>query len=109
MNNYYALLNKLTAKPGKRDEVMKILLEASKPFDDNPACMLYLVYKDVKDPNVIWVEDLWTNKDNHTATMTTPEVRSFVSQAIPLLEGMPEQIEIEPVGGKGVEPLQSLQ
>jgi quinol monooxygenase YgiN len=109
MNNYYALLNKLTAKPGKRDDVMKILLEAGKPFDGNPACLLYLVYKDVKDPNVIWVEDLWTNKDDHTAAMATPEVRPLVAQAIPLLEGMPEQIEIEPVGGKGVEPLQPLQ
>jgi len=102
MNNYYALINKLTAKPGKRDEVIKILLEAGKPFDDNPACMLYLVYKDVTDPNVIWVEDLWTKKDDHTAAMEKPEVRPFVAQAIPLLEGMPEQIEVDPVGGKGV-------
>ena len=109
MNNYYALLNKLTAKPGKRDEVMKILLEAGKPFNDNPACLLYLVYKDVNDPNVIWVEDLWTNKDNHTAALARPEVRPLVAQAIPLLEGMPEQREIEPVGGKGLEPLQPLQ
>jgi hypothetical protein len=36
-------------------------------------------------------------------------VRPLVAQAIPLLEGMPEQREIELVGGKGVEPLQSLQ
>jgi quinol monooxygenase YgiN len=102
MNNYYALINKLTSKPGKRDEVMKILLEAGKPFDNNPACLLYLVYKDVKDPTVIWVKDLWTNKDSHTAAMAQPEVRPFVAQAIPLLDGMPEQIEIELVGGKGV-------
>jgi quinol monooxygenase YgiN len=102
MNNYYALINKLIAKPGKRDEVIKILLEAGKPFDNNPACMLYLVYKDVKDPHVIWVEDLWTNKDSHTEAMAQPEVRPFVAQAIPLLDGMPEQIEIKPVGGKGV-------
>lgn len=102
MNNYYALINKLTAKPGKRDEVMKILLEAGKPFDDNSACLLYLVYKDVTDPNVIWVEDVWTDKDNHTTAMAKPEVRPFVAQAIPLLEGMPEQREIELVGGKGL-------
>ena len=102
MNSQYALINKLITKPGKRDEVIKILLEAGKPFDDNPACILYLVYKDAKDTNVIWVEDLWTNKDDHTTAMARPEVRPFVAQAIPLLEGMPEQIEVEPAGGKGL-------
>jgi hypothetical protein len=32
MNNSYALINRLTTKPGKRDEVIKVLLEAGKPF-----------------------------------------------------------------------------
>jgi quinol monooxygenase YgiN len=102
MNNYYALINKLTTKPGKRDEVIKVMLEAGKPFQDNPACILYLVYEDVKDPNIIWVEDLWTSKEEHTAALAQPEIRPFVAQAIPLLEGMPEQIEVAPVGGKGL-------
>ncbi len=92
MKNYYALINRLTTKPGKRDDVLKILLEAGKPFQENAACILYLVYEDVQDPNVIWVEDL----------LARPEVRPFVAQALPLLEGMPEQREIAPVGGKGL-------
>jgi quinol monooxygenase YgiN len=102
MNNYYALINRLTTKPGKRDEVIKVLLEAGKPFQENVACILYLVYEDVKDPNVIWVEDLWTSKEEHTTALAKPEVRPFVAQAIPLLEGLPEQIEVAPVGGKGL-------
>ena len=102
MNNYYALINRLTAKPGKRDEVIKVLLEAGKPFQVNSACILYLVYEDVKNPNVIWVEDLWTSKEEHTTALASPEVRPFVAQAIPLLEGIPEQLEVAPVGGKGL-------
>ena len=78
------------------------MLEAGKPFDDNPACILYLVSKDTKDPNVIWVEDLWTNKEEHTTAMASLEMRSFITQTIPLLDGMPEQIEVELVGGKGL-------
>jgi quinol monooxygenase YgiN len=102
MNNYYALINRLTTKPGQRDEVIKVLLEAGKPFQDTAACILYLVYEDVQDPNVIWVEDLWTSKEEHTAALAKPEVRPFVAQALPLLEGMPEQREVAPVGGKGL-------
>ncbi len=100
MNSHYALINKLIAKPGKREEVIEILLAAGRPFQDNPACILYLVCKDARDPNIIWVEDLWTSKDEHTAALAKPEVRPFVAQAIPLLEGMPEQTEVEPIGGK---------
>ena len=102
MKNYYALINRLTTKPGKRDEVLKLLLEAGKPFQENVACVLSLVYKDLQDPNVIWVEDLWTSKEEHTAALARPEVRPFVAQALPLLEGMPEQREVALVGGKGL-------
>jgi quinol monooxygenase YgiN len=102
MNTRYALINKMTVKPGKRDEVINIMLEAGKPFDDNPACVLYLVYRDASDPQVIWVEDVWTNKDDHAAAMSNPAMRSFIAQTMPLLEGMPEQIEVELAGGKGL-------
>jgi quinol monooxygenase YgiN len=105
----YALINKMTVKPGKRDEVINILLTAGKPFNDNPACILYLVYKDNKDPNAIWVEDVWTNKEDHVAAMSSLEMRPFIAQCMPLLEGIPEQAEVELVGGKGVESSQPSQ
>ena len=102
MNNYYALINKLHAKSGKRDEVIQLLLESGKPFDNNPSCILYLVYKDAKDSNTIWVEDVWTNKDDHTTAMEQAEMKPFIEKTMPLLEGMPEQFEINFIGGKGV-------
>ena len=102
MKNYYALINRLTTKPGKRDEVLKVLLEAGKPFQENAACLLYLVYEDVQDLNVVWVEDLWTSKEEHTAALARPEVQPFVAQTFPLLESRPEQREVAPVGGKGL-------
>lgn len=101
MSNHYALINKLTTRPGRRDEVMEILLEAGVPFQGNPSCLLYLVNADAKDPDVIWVEDLWTSRAEHSVAMADPEIRPHVARAIPLLAGMPEQIEIIPAGGKG--------
>jgi quinol monooxygenase YgiN len=97
----YALLNKLTAKPGNRDELVAILLESGKLGESNPACILYIVSESVEDPNVVWVQDLWTSKEQHAASLKLPELRPFINQAMPLLEGPPEQIEIRPVGGKG--------
>ena len=97
----YGLLNKLTAKPGKRDEVISILLESGKLLDD-PACQMYMVSEAADDPNVIYVTDLWTSKQRHQKALQKPELRPFVEKAMPLLEGMPEQTEIKPVGGIGI-------
>jgi len=97
----YGLLNKLTAKPGKRDEVVGILLESGKLLDD-PACLMYMVTEAADDPNAIYVVDLWTSKQRHEKALKTPELRPFVEKAMPLLEGMPEQTEIKPAGGIGI-------
>lgn len=98
----YALLNKLTAKPGKRQQVVDILLEAGRLFDDNPSCLLSFVSEAVADPDVIWVTDLWTSQAEHEQALQNPQLRPFVEKSLPLLEGRPEQIEIRPVGGKGL-------
>ena len=101
----FALLDRLTAKPGQRGEVIEILLESGKLVEADPACLLYLVSESVADPDVIWVQDLWTSREEHEASLKRPELRPFIDRAMPLLEGMPEQMEIRLVGGKG--PLRS--
>jgi quinol monooxygenase YgiN len=98
----YSLLNKLTAKPGQRQNVVDILLESGKLFDDNSDCYLYLVAESADEPDVIWVVDLWTSKEAHEEAVKAPELRPFVEKSLPMLEGMPEQIEVRPVGGKGL-------
>jgi quinol monooxygenase YgiN len=96
----FALLNRLTTKPGHRERVFEILVESGKLFDDNPACRLYLVVQAAGDPNLIWVADLWTSEEEHAEALKAPEMRPFVEQCMPLLEGMPEQIRVLQVGGK---------
>jgi len=100
MDTRFALINRLTAKPGKRRQVIDILLESGERFSENPACLLYLVSEDSHDPNVIWVEDLWTSHAEHSAALSAPELRPFVERTLPLLDGMPVQIELNAIGGK---------
>jgi quinol monooxygenase YgiN len=98
----HALINKLTAKPGQRERVVEILVESGRLFDDNEACLLYLVTESQDEPNVIWVVDLWTSEEAHTEALKAPELRPFIERAMPLLEGMPEQIKVRTAGGKGL-------
>lgn len=67
----YVLINKMTTKPGNRQAVIDIMLAAGKPFDDNSACLLYLVSTAKDNPNVIWVQDVWTDQASHEAAMQT--------------------------------------
>ena len=39
----HMLLNRLIAKPGQRDLVVQNLLESGRLFDNNAACLMYLV------------------------------------------------------------------
>jgi quinol monooxygenase YgiN len=78
------------------------LIESGKLFDDNDACKLYLVAEAVDDPDTIWVIDRWLSQDEHERALKQPELRPFVEESLPPLVGMPEQIKIRPVGGKGL-------
>jgi quinol monooxygenase YgiN len=98
----HALINKLTAKDGQRGRVVEILVESGRLFDDNEACLLYLVTASEDDPNVIWVVDLWTSEEAHTEALQAPELKPHVERAMPHLKGMPEQIKVRPRGGKGI-------
>ena len=98
----HVLLNRLTARPGQRQRLVEILLESGKLFDDDPACVLYLVSASADDPNVVWVIDLWASQAAHAEALKAPALRPFVEQAMPLLEGAPEQLEVRPAGGKGL-------
>lgn len=90
----------MTTKAGERQKVIEIMLKAGKPFEDNASCLLYLVSASKDEPDVIWVQDIWTNKDGHETAMQSDEMATFIRQAMPLLEGMPEQFQVEPAGGK---------
>ncbi len=96
----YALINKMTTQEGKREEVLRIMIESGAAFNDNPNCLMYLLSNDKNDPNVIWVQDVWTSQEAHAEAMSDSTMKQYVEQAMPLLDGMPQQIEIELAGGK---------
>jgi quinol monooxygenase YgiN len=96
----FVLLSRLTAKPGRRDRVVEILLESGKLFDDNSHVVCISFAKSADDPDLIWVADLWTSEEEHAEALEAPEMRPFVEECMPLLEGTPEQIRVLPVGRK---------
>ena len=97
--NLYGLIAKMTAAPGKRDELIAILLDSVASM---PGCLSYIVAKDTSDPNAIWITEAWDSKASHDASLSLPEVRAAITKGKPLIAGFGDSVVTAPVGGHGL-------
>jgi quinol monooxygenase YgiN len=95
----YGLIGKMTAATGQRDALIAILLESTTAM---PGCLSYVVAKDAKDADAIWITEVWDSKDNHAASLSLPEVKAAIAKARPIIAGFGDYFTTEPVGGFGL-------
>jgi quinol monooxygenase YgiN len=95
----YGMLGRMKAQPGKRDDLLALLLESSGGM---PGCLSYIVAKDLKDPDAIWITEAWDSKEHHDASLKLPQVQAAIAKARPLIAGFDSGAETEPVGGIGL-------
>ena len=97
-----ALVAKLTAADGKRDE----LVEAFGPMFDAVAgedkTEVYALHLDAGDENVVWFYELYTDQDGFNAHGTSEAMKAAGASLGPLLGGRPELIFLTPVKAKGM-------
>jgi quinol monooxygenase YgiN len=97
----FALFGKLSAQPGRADE-LAALLTGGAGVADNPACRLYVVNRSDAEPDAIWVYEVWDDEAAHRASLEDPAVREAIARGRPLIAGISGQVRMEAVGGKGV-------
>ena len=95
----YGLIGKATCVPGKREEFIGVLLEG---VGSMPGCLSYVVARDPKDPDAIWITEVWDSKESHTASLQLPAVRQAIVKGRPMIANFGDQIVTEPVGGHGL-------
>jgi quinol monooxygenase YgiN len=95
----YGMIGKITATPGQRDALARLLLSGSA---DMPGCLSYVVSEDLKDPDALWVAEAWDSKDSHAASLKLPAVRDAIAKARPLISGFDTAAELKPIGGIGL-------
>lgn len=95
----YGLIGKMLAKPGRRDDLISILLEGT---DSMPGCLSYIVAADPTDGNAIWITEVWDEEASHQASLNLPAVQAAIARARPLIEGFGERFITAPVGGVGL-------
>lgn len=95
----YGLIGKMIASPGKREELIEILLQGQ---SDMPGCLSYIVARDAEEDDAIWVTEVWESKARHQASLSLPLVQKAIERGRPLIAGFGERFETEPVGGEGL-------
>lgn len=102
--NRVAFCGKLTAQPGQRDALVALLLQPTERLRDVAGCELYLVNTSPSEDDAVWVMEMWRDVAAHADSLADPDIRAIIGQALPLLAGRPELIDLIPVGGVGLEP-----
>jgi quinol monooxygenase YgiN len=95
----YGLIGKMKVLRGQRDALIAILLEGAGAM---PGCLSYVIARDPKDVNAVWITEVWEDQASHKASLSLPAVRQAIARARPLIAGFGERFETNPVGGHGL-------
>ena len=98
----YGLTGKFQAKEGKANDLVFILLQASRLASKAKGCNLYVVSQDNENKSMISVYEVWDTKDDHDNALVMPGAKELMDKATPLMEGAAAAITFEVIGGKGI-------
>jgi len=100
--NRFGMFGKVTARPGQRDALVQVLLNAAELVGKAPGCELYVVHTSPTEPEAVWVTEVWRSKEDHAASLSVKGVKELIAKGRPLIAEMGEPIFTTPVGGKGL-------
>lgn len=95
----YGLIGKMTAVAGKREALIAILLDG---VGSMPGCLSYIIAKDPKDADALWITEVWDSEQSHKASLSLPAVKEAIQKGRPLIAGFSDGTITEPVGGYGL-------
>jgi quinol monooxygenase YgiN len=87
------------AHPGRRDELVALLIGEETAMD---GCRSFVVARDPKDPDALWITEVWDSEAQWAASLDLPAVKASIEQAMPLICSFGEPVATEPVGGIGL-------
>ncbi|WP_330185408.1 antibiotic biosynthesis monooxygenase [Nocardia sp. NBC_01503] len=88
--NMFSVFGRMTARPGRRDELIALLVQGFRAGGEGGGLVGYSVNTAFDDPDTIWLTQLWVDKKAHDETTRSEPVAAVSQQIPPLLAGQPE-------------------
>jgi enamine deaminase RidA (YjgF/YER057c/UK114 family)/quinol monooxygenase YgiN len=95
----YGLIGKMVATPGNRESLAAIILGG---IGTMPGCLSYVVAKDPRDVDALWITEVWDSAESHKASLLLASVREAITKARPLIASFGDSVQSEPIGGYGL-------
>ena len=92
----YQVLSQITAVPGKRDQLAKVMTEGSRGL---AGCIAYVIAADPDDPQSLWITELWADRASHERSLRTEQVATAIARGRPLMVGFLRRVEVVPIAG----------
>lgn len=102
----YGYIGTMKTKPGRRDDVVAILLSGADGLRQ-AGCDLYVIGVSDTDEVTIVISEVWQSKEHHDASLQLPEAKAAIGAAMPMLTGEFSGQELTVVGGLGVSSVAS--
>jgi quinol monooxygenase YgiN len=93
-NSRYGLIGQMLSKAGKRDELVGYLKQGTGAM---PGCLSYVIALDPKNPDAIWITEVWDSRESHAASLNLPAVKAAIAQARPIVAGFGHRFETIPI------------
>lgn len=78
------------ARGGRGAQLAERLLRGASLMADVPGCELSLVQRDLDDPDMIRVTEMWASRQDCDAALNLPGMEKIAAQVMGLLDGPPE-------------------
>jgi len=93
---------KLTAQPGKRDDLLAALEKMLVAVNDEEGTEIYSFNLDTTDENAIWIYELYTDADALATHSGSDAMAALIGDLGGLLGDGPLMVATTPVSGKGI-------
>jgi quinol monooxygenase YgiN len=90
----------LTARPGKGDELVALLLGSPSLTSDD--CLVFLVSRSASNADSVSVAEGWSSKEAHGRFFASDIAQAYIARFAALVEGESIYADQIPVGGKAV-------
>lgn len=102
MSITYGFQATMTAKPGKADELVELLLSGPTVGPAaHEGCVVFLVSRSASDSAVVHLTEGWINEAVHEAVFTDPESQDYITRSAELVAES-HYTDLVPVGGKAI-------